>query len=76
MASPDNISINFDDLLGIIERQARQVQAYVANPPPDFSPEQLSRHVARMFAFTDQLCAMAAEVRKQQASRNGEEKAA
>lgn len=61
------IQVSPDDILGIIERHARHIHNYVANPPPDFSPENLARHIARMYAFAEQLKDIADRIRKDQA---------
>lgn len=55
------ITVNAGDLLAIIERHAREVAQYCATPPGHFNPQELSRHIARMYSFAEKLQEMAAD---------------
>lgn len=52
-----------DDILGIIERRARHVAMYCAQPGQDFSVESVKRAVAAIYAYTEQLEASLAKVK-------------
>jgi hypothetical protein len=44
-----------DDILAIIERRARHIAIYCAQPTQDFSTDQLKRAVAAVYATVEEL---------------------
>lgn len=52
-------------LLSLLERDSRTLYEYVKNPPSNFSPEMLVRHVSRMFAVVEDIQALATAAREE-----------
>lgn len=49
------VSVTTMDLLHIIEGRARQISMYAANPPHNFSPGDLLKAIAGLYAHADTL---------------------
>lgn len=51
-----------ENILGIMERDARLLHLHVANPPTNFNPIDLCKHLARMYANAEILVEIAKEM--------------
>lgn len=67
------IQVGASDLLAILERIFRECALYCAQPPENFSTENLMRHIARGYAFAEKLSEMAAANKAANAPGNGAE---
>jgi len=59
-------------LLALLERDSRLLHEYICTPPAQLSPEDLRRHISRMFSFAESLCEIAEQHRAAHANANGE----
>ena len=63
-----------DIVMSLMERDSRLLHAYISNPPQNFSPEDLRKHLAKMYGYAESLVEMANEARAKaqaQADANG-----
>ncbi len=77
MTTP-SITTTPDVLLSVLERDARLLYAHLCNPPQNLIPEDLTRHIARMYGCAEQLVEIAKQIeeaRKGAANGNGEAEA-
>lgn len=57
-----DMTVSCDDILGMIERRARHIALYCAQPGQDFSVESLKRAIAACYAYSEQLEASLAKM--------------
>jgi hypothetical protein len=67
------LTLKPNNILAIIERQAREIATYAANPPQNFETEALVRHSAELFSWTEALNDMAKSAQAQKSEENGAE---
>ena len=62
-----DISVTPNDLLHIIAGRARDISLYASNPNQQFSPDDLRKAVAGLYAYADQLANIVDEMKAEQA---------